>query len=154
MSQPAGEPAPTLLHRTRLAVVAVLLGTALVAAAGRLIVAHAPVPPALPPPLNERTFPMALIGIFAASYTLRRGLCSRAALRDPATRSSRFFTAHVLAATVGAQAAVLGVFYRWLFGATERELAPYWVAAALCIALAFPRAYELDDLDEPGAAAP
>jgi hypothetical protein len=156
MIDSARDPNATLLRRTRLSVGGVAVGTALAVLIGRAAIARLgppPFPGLLPEAITLRTLHLALIGVVVASFALRRGLGSRSALRDPATRPERFFAAHVAAAAVGSQIALLGIAAEAAFALSERELVPFWVAAAFCLALAFPRGYELSDLDEPRPAA-
>jgi hypothetical protein len=152
MTDPARDPSATLLRRTRLAVSGLAVGTVAIVLIGRAALARLgppPIPSLVPDFITERTLHGALIAVVVLSYALRRGLAGRSALRDPATRAERFFSGHVLAAAVGSQAAVLGLADEAIFAPSPRELAPFWVAAALCLAVAFPRGYELADFDEP-----
>jgi hypothetical protein len=152
MTDPARDPSAALLRRTRLAVGGIAVGTVLLALLGFAALARLgplPIRSLLPEFITQRTMGLALIAVVVASFGVRRGLGGRPALRDPATRAQRFFSAHVLAAAVGSQAVVLGLADRAVFDPPARDLAPFWVAAALCLALAFPRGYELADFDEP-----
>jgi hypothetical protein len=143
----ARDPAPFCLRRTRLAVLGVLLATALVVASGYGLLPLLKRPLPVPDFVTPRLFGSVLIGLVVTSFALLRGLGSRAALRDPATRAERFFASRVTAAAVGAQAASLGLLYAATLRPAPDELAPFWVAALACVALAFPRGYELSDLD-------
>ncbi len=90
-----------------------------------------------------------LLVIVTASIALRRGLGRRSALNDPSRRCTRFFRAHVLAVTVGALAVPLGLAHGIAAEPSLQAVAPFWVAALALGALAFPRARELEDFDEP-----
>ena len=90
-----------------------------------------------------------LLALVVASYLGRRILGRRSALRDPAGRASRFFRAHVIAASVGALAIPLGLAYGWMVRPRLDGVAPFWVAALALGFLALPRASELEDLDPP-----
>lgn len=153
MTDPAArEPMAVLLRQTRRAVGGIAVGTVLVVLIGRAAMARFGPPPIrtlVPEFITERSLVWALAGVVVIGFGLRRGLGGRPALHDPATRAERFFTAHVLAAAVGSQAAVLGLLDEAVFAPPSRELAPFWVGAALSLAIAFPRGYELADFDEP-----
>jgi hypothetical protein len=143
------DPAASCLLRTRLAVLGLLVATALIAgsAYGLLALSARKLP--VPEFVTPRLFTTLLLGTFVTSFVLLRGLGSRPSLRDPATRCERFFASRVIAAAVGAQGATLGVLYAASFRPAPVELAPFWVAALASVALAFPRGYELRDFDEP-----
>jgi hypothetical protein len=152
MTDPARDPVAILLRRTRLAIGGIAVGTFGIVLIGRAALAQLgppPIPSLVPEFITERTLLGTLMAVVVLSFGLRRGLAGRSALRDPATRTERFFSGHVLAAAIGSQAAVLGLVDEAAFAPSNRELAPFWVAAALCLAVAYPRGYELADFDEP-----
>jgi hypothetical protein len=90
-----------------------------------------------------------LFVLIVASFAVRRVIASRAALRDPAGRASRFFRAHLAGAIVGALALPLGAVYGWAVRPRLDAVLPFWVAALALGVLALPRAYELEGFDAP-----
>ncbi len=82
-------------------------------------------------------------------YLVRRIGTRRSALRDPASRASRFYRAHVAAAVMGSLAVPLGLVHGWAVRPQLEAVAPYWVAALALGFLALPRAHELEGFDEP-----
>jgi hypothetical protein len=140
------------LKRTRSAVLNVLVGIGIVIAlSGMLLRARAegalqPVPDRS----NEVMF-LGLILIFVTSIVTRRSLGRRSRLRDPLRRNKRFFLGHVLAAAVGAMAALLGLVHGWLISPRLESILSFWITALVLGILAFPRAQELEGFDAPMA---
>ena len=138
------------LQRTRSAVVNVMLAAgAGIAASGLLLSRRARGPLPQADRQLERLTQLVLIAIVAVSLVVRRTLGSRAALRDPDRRAERFFRAHLITALVGALAIPLSLAYGWFVQPELQAVLPFWVAALAMGVLAWPRAYELTDFDEP-----
>lgn len=91
----------------------------------------------------------ALIGVIAFSHLTRRIMGSRDRLRPPETRAERFFRSHVVAAAVGALAAVVGLMYGLTIEPRFESVVVFWASALVLGVLALPRAIELGDFSEP-----
>jgi hypothetical protein len=148
---PAPEPAEAAcLERTRSAVLNVLVAVGVgIAASGLLLRWRARAMPPEAPDLVRQGLMIGLLAVTVASYVLRRVLAGRPALRDPAGRCAKFYRGHVIAAAVGGLAIPLGLLYGWLVRPRLDAVAPFWVAALALGFLALPRAYELEEFDEP-----
>lgn len=148
----ACEPEPKealLLHRTRSAVLNVLVAISAGIAASGLALRGRERGALLWPELNaQRVAHGLLLVLIAASVIIRRALASRTALRPPETRARRFYWAHVASAAVGALAIPLGYAYAWAARPRLDAIGAFWVAALALALLAFPRAAELEDLDD------
>jgi hypothetical protein len=142
-----------LLERTRSAVLNVMVVAGLgIAVSGVVVGRRVVVAPPWPRHKAEAVGTGALVALIVAGFLVRRVLGSRARLRDPATRPGRFYRAHVLGATIGALAVPLGFAHGYLIRPTLVAVAPYWVAALALGAINFPRAVELEGLDDgPGS---
>lgn len=93
-----------------------------------------------------------LAGLFLllfSSYAVRRVGASRARLRDPQRRASRFYQAHLTSAVIGSLAILLGLCYGWWIRPRLDAVSPFWVAALALGFLALPRADELRDFEDP-----
>jgi uncharacterized membrane protein YfcA len=90
-----------------------------------------------------------LLGLIVVSFMVRRVMGGRSSLREPEQRAGRFFWSHVASAAVGALAVPLGLAYGWAIRPRLEDIAPFWVSALALGVLAIPRAYELDDFNEP-----
>jgi len=90
-----------------------------------------------------------LLVIAVASFLSRRLLGSRARLKDPETRASRFFWSHLLAAVVAALAAPVGLLHGWLVAPGLDSIGPFWVVALALGFIALPRQYELEGFAQP-----
>jgi hypothetical protein len=141
-----------LLERTRSAVLNVMVVAGLgIAVSGVVVGRRVVLAPPLPRREAEAVGTGALVALIFAGFLVRRVLGARARLRDPATRPGRFYRAHVLGAAIGALAVPLGFAYGYLIRPTLGAVAPYWVAALALGAINFPRAVELEGLDDgPG----
>jgi hypothetical protein len=138
------------LDRTRSAVLNVLVVAGIGIALSGLALSRRDRGALLWPPLPaQRGAHVALFGVIAASFLLRRAMAGRSALRDPDRRCDRFFWAHVVSAVVGALAIPLGFAYGWAIGPRLDAVAPFWVAALALGLLALPRAHELEGFEEP-----
>ncbi|MBX6315268.1 MAG: hypothetical protein IRY99_20510 [Isosphaeraceae bacterium] len=93
----------------------------------------------------------ALLVVVVASHLVRRLGASRSALRDPATRATRFIRAHVAAAVVALLAVPLGFAYGLAVEPELPAVLPFWVAALALGFLALPRDVELEGFDAPMA---
>lgn len=91
----------------------------------------------------------ALVGLMVASVLIRRFVCGRDSLRDPARRLARFYRGHVVSALLGASAVLLGVAEGWFVRPRLEAVAPFWVAGLALGALSFPRASVLQGFDAP-----
>lgn len=145
------EPAASAcLERTRSAVLNVLVGVGVaIALSGVALRARdrwAPLRVADP---VRRGILGGLLAVVVASYTVRRVMANRIALREPEQRGSRFFRAHLLSALIATLAVPLGLAYGWVSRPVLNEVAPFWIAALALGFLALPRALELDGFDEP-----
>jgi hypothetical protein len=139
------------LSRTRSAVLNVLVAVgAGIAASGWALGRHEPI--AVLPWSLTRSRQAALgvlIAVIAASFALFRIGSGREALRDPSTRTTRFFRSRVAASAFAALAVPLGFAHGWFLDPRLEALAPYWIAALGLGFLALPKGPELDDFDEP-----
>ena len=93
-----------------------------------------------------------LAGLFLlvfSSFAVRRAGASRARLRDPQRRASRFYQAHLTSAVIGSLAILLGLCYGWWIRPRLDAVSPFWVAALALGFLALPRADELRDFEDP-----
>lgn len=142
--------APTLLRRTRRAVGAVLGGIVVGSAASALALRWRdgrPIPRA--EEWVGQGLLWGLIAVAVASHLTRRVVSGRSALRDPARRASRFHAGHVASALIAALTVPMGLAYGWFVRPRLDGAGPFWVVGVTLAVLALPRAYELDDLDEP-----
>jgi hypothetical protein len=140
------------LDRTRSGVLNVLIGVgAIFALSGIVLRGRAAGALAPAPEWVHRGMYLGLGLIFIVSTILRRVLGSRARLRDPNTRSARFYWGHVVPALVGALAAALGLAHGWMISPRLEAILPFWLAALVLGVLAFPRGRELEDFDAPMA---
>src|SRR5262249_13955041 len=116
------------LQRTRSSVLNVLLGVGVVVAlSGVLLRGRAGGGlQAADTRLNDLLLG-SLIAIFIVSTLLRRVLCRRIRLSDPALRASRFYWGHVTPAVVGSLAAPLGLVHGWLLSPRLETIIPFWV---------------------------
>jgi hypothetical protein len=138
------------LERTRSAVLNVLVGTGLgIAVSGFLLRQRDRWPPIRAAEPIRRALLGALLAAVVVSYAIRRTGAGRAALRDPATRCGRFFSAHLWSALAATVPIPLGLAYGWVWRPVLNEVAPFWVAALALGFLALPRASELADFDAP-----
>ena len=92
---------------------------------------------------------VALLAVFVVSTALRRWLGLRERLREPSSRGTRFYWAHILPALVGALAALMGLAQGWLVSPRLAAVLPFWVTALLLGVLAYPRGRELEGFDRP-----
>ena len=138
------------LERTRSAVLNVLVVDGLSILASALVLRGAgPVSIGIEPGSIHKGLFGALFVVFAVGVLVLRTLGSRDRLAEPATRASRFFRAHLAAAAVGWVAMPLGLIFGLTVEASLRGIAPFWLAAMILGKLAYPRAIELGDFDEP-----
>jgi hypothetical protein len=91
---------------------------------------------------------LTLVGLAVVSYATLRVVAGGNALRNPDTRTSRFYRGRVAAAIIGSLAVPLGFAYGWYVDSRLQALAPFWVATLALGFLAYPRGSELDDLDD------
>jgi len=147
------------LKRTRSAVLNVLVGVGLTIAIGGWLLrgrTEAGQPPK-PQRLHE-VLMAALIVLAVASYLVRRSARRPVAATDPSHRQATFYRSHVLAATIAALAAPLGIVYGWWIDPRLEAVIPFWVVPLALGFLAIPRGHELDDFDRsstnPGASPP
>ena len=144
------------LERTRSAVLNVLVGVGLtIAIGGWLLRGRAEAgPPSKPQRLHE-VLMAALIVLAVASYLVRRTARRRVAATDPGDRQATFYRSHVMAASIAALAAPLGIVYGWWIDPRLEAVIPFWVVPMALGFLSIPRAHELDDFDRsptnPGA---
>lgn len=139
----------TALERARSAVMNVLVVVGLGIAASGFFLGRKERGEVLVPPRDLDLWTYGgLMLLCLASVLARRVLASRDRLRDRRTRASRFWTAHVLAAALGALALPLGFAYGWLVRPRIDGVGPFWVVALALGAMAYPRAYALRDLDD------
>lgn len=138
------------LNRTRAAVLNVIVVAGLILVVSGLAVREIDfgIQPLPPEPTRQVAFGV-LFGLVVTSYVTRRTLSSRSSLRDPLTRGSRFYLAHVAGAILGALAVPLGFVYGVVVKPDIQEIAPFWVAGMALGFLALPRGHELADFDEP-----
>jgi len=138
------------LERTRSAVLNVLVGVGLaIALSGVALRARdrwAPVRVSEP---VRKGILGGLLAVVVTSYTVRRVMGSRTALREPEQRGTRFFRAHLLSALIATLAIPLGLAYGWVSRPVLNEVAPFWIAALALGFLALPRAIELEGFDAP-----
>ncbi|MFO0888184.1 MAG: hypothetical protein U0790_03445 [Isosphaeraceae bacterium] len=140
------------LSATRSGVLNVLVAVGLtVALTGALLRSKAPPLPGDAPGRPGGALLASLLLVFAASTVLRRWLGGRARLREPSSRGSRFYWAHVLPALVGAIAAPLGLAHGLLISPGLESILPFWVTALVLGLLAYPRGRELEGFDLPMA---
>lgn len=151
MTAPARDPAvAACLDRTRSAVLNVLVAVGAGIAASGLYLGRLDRGALLwPEQAAERVAHAALFTVIAAGFVALRVFGSRSALRDPGRRATRFYRAHVAGAAIGALAVPLGLAYGWAIRPRLDGVAPFWVAALALGLLAWPRAAELDDFEEP-----
>ncbi len=138
------------LHRTRSAVLNVLVGVGLtIAVGGWLLRGRAEAgQPSEPRRLHDPLM-AALFVLTVASYLVRS--LSRGRIRDaePGRRRALFFRWHVLSASIAALATPLGIVYGWWIDPRLSAVVPFWVIPLTMGFLAIPRARELDDLQPP-----
>lgn len=152
---PTTDPAGDLLARTRSAVLNVLVvAGGGIALSGWFLKGRERGATLWSPDDVRKGAYLGLLGLVAASFALRRTLGSRSALKDPATRSKRFFRAHLAGAVVGALAVPLGLAYAYAVRPDLEAVGPFWVAAMALGYLSLPRADALTDFDEPLPATP
>jgi purine-cytosine permease-like protein len=147
------------LERTRSAVLNVLVGVGLtIAMGGWLLRGRAEAGPLPKPQRLHEVLLAALIVLVVASYLVRRRARRRVAATDPSHRQAAFYRSHVLAATIAALAAPLGIVYGWWIDPRLSAVIPFWVVPLALGFQSIPRARELDDFDRsstnPGASPP
>jgi hypothetical protein len=86
---------------------------------------------------------LVLLLLAIVSVVCRRLMGSRARLKEPATRASRFLWSHLVGALVAALAVPLGLAHGWLIAPDLELIVPFWVAALALGFLALPREREL-----------
>jgi hypothetical protein len=101
------------------------------------------------PVMARRLSIIVVVALLLASRIVLRTGSGRAALKDPATRASRFERSHLIAAIVGALAVPLGFAYGWAVKPRLEDISPFWVVALASGFLALPRSHELAGFDEP-----
>jgi hypothetical protein len=97
---------------------------------------------------QRRALMAALFVLTIVSYATRRVLIYQLRFGDPVSRPSRFFRAHVLAASLGTLAVPLGLAYGWLVRPRLDAVAPFWVVALALGFLAMPRARDFERLSD------
>jgi hypothetical protein len=138
------------LHRTRSAVLNVLVGIGLTIAVGGWLLrgrAEAVQPPK-PPRLHDALL-AALFVLAVASYVVRFPSRRRVRTADPERRRAVFFRSHVSAASIAALATPLGIVYGWWIEPRLGAVIPFWVIPLAMGFLAIPRTRELDDFHPP-----
>lgn len=138
------------LHRTRLAVLNVLmLVGGMIAVSGFLLRSRAePAAAAAPVPGVEGLRKGLLGGLFAlglASYLARRAWWRRPAGLTPERRTRLLRWSHVGSAAIAAGGVPLGLAYGWWVDARLQAVAPFWVVPLALGLLAIPRRDELED---------
>ncbi|MFO0959771.1 MAG: hypothetical protein U0800_20435 [Isosphaeraceae bacterium] len=151
MTRPAATTAEeVVLERTRSAVMNVLVAVGLgIAATGFVLRSRERDPWLFAPRDIDRWAYGGLIAVALMSLAARRSLASRDRLRDPAHRAGRFYRAHLAAALIGALAIPMGFAYGWWILPRLDGVGPFWVVALAAGAMAYPRAHELTDFEEP-----
>jgi len=138
------------LERTRSAVLNVLVADGLSILASALVLRNfGPVSIGIEPERMHKGLFGSLFVVFAVGVMILRTLGSRDRLAEPGARASRFFRAHLIAAAVGWLAMPLGLIFGLTVEPSLRGVAPFWLAAMILGKLAYPRAIELGDFDEP-----
>ncbi|MGP0062290.1 MAG: hypothetical protein ACLQGP_01645 [Isosphaeraceae bacterium] len=136
------------LHRTRSAVLNVLIGVGLTIAVGGWLLRGRAEP--AQPPKSQRVHDIlmaALLFLGVASYVVRRLTRSLSAATVPGRRQSAFYWSHVMSATIVALAAPLGIVYGWWIDPRLEAVIPFWVVPLAMGFLAIPRRRELADFD-------
>src|SRR5262245_59101951 len=106
------DPAIACQERTRSAVLNLLVGVGLgIAVGGFVLGPRERGSTDWPRDSARRWFLGALMGTVALSFVTRRVGSLRSVLRDPDSRSPRFFWSHVAAAALGLLAVLLGLVY-------------------------------------------
>jgi hypothetical protein len=156
---PADSDWPACLHRTRSAVLNVLVGVGLTIAIGGWILRGRA--EAGQPPKPQRLHHALMGGLFVlaiTSYLVRFPSRRRAGAADAGRRQAVFYWSHVLSAAIAALAAPMGIVYGWWIDARLAGVIPFWVVPLSMGFLAIPRARELDDFrptsTNPGAPPP
>ncbi len=137
------------LTRTRMAVLNVLIGVGLtIALSGWILRGREEAGPLAKTGRLHDVLMVALIMLAVASYLVRRTARRSAAASDLVGRRRWFYRSHVVAATIAALAAPLGLLYGFWIDPRLEAIIPFWVVALSMGLLAFPRARELDDFDQ------
>jgi hypothetical protein len=147
------------LHRTRSAVLNVLVGVGLTIAIGGWLLRGRAEPAQTP--LSQWLHHILRPGLLCmafASYFVRRRARFPPADKDPGHRQSAFYRIHVMSAMIAALAAPLGIVYGWWVDPRLGAVIPFWVVPLALGFLAIPRRRELADFDssstKPGASPP
>lgn len=143
-----------ILHRTRLAVLNVLvLVGGMIAVSGFLLrwrteQGAVPAPAGAAAPGGEWPRKALLGGLFAlglASYLARRAWWRRPSDLTPERWTRRLRWSHVGSAAIAAGGVPLGLAYGWWVDARLQAIAPFWVVPLALGLLAIPRRVEIQD---------
>ena len=134
------------LERTRSAVLNVLVGVGLtIAIGGWLLRGRAEAGPAPEAAMAPRVVDGRTPRAGRRELLVRRSGKTACRCRlIPADRQATFYRSHVLAASIAALAAPLGIVYGWWIDPRLAAVIPFWVVPLALGFLAIPRAHELD----------